>query len=122
MTKREQQIKKLMDLRGYSEEEATQIVLDDEATDKGVIHPWNLTKEQEKANRKARQVDKSDREKKAPVKRERKADNEKQELINLFIEALENEASDIEVLNKEREFEFIYKERKFKITLSAPRK
>ena len=122
MTKREQQIKKLMDLRGYSEEEATQIVLDDEATDKGVIHPWNLTKEQEKANRKARQVDKSDREKKATVKRERKADNEKQELINLFIEALESEASDIEVLNKEREVEFIYKERKFKITLSAPRK
>ena len=122
MTKREQQIKKLMDLRGYSEEEATQIVLDDEATDKGVIHPWNLTKEQEKANRKARQVDKSDREKKTPVKRERKADNEKQELINLFIEALESEASDIEVLNKEREVEFIYKERKFKITLSAPRK
>ena len=122
MTKREQQIKKLMDLRGYSEEEATQIVLDDEATDKGVIHPWNLTKEQEKANRKARQVDKSDREKKTPVKRERKADNEKQELINLFIEALESEASDIEVLNKEREIEFIYKERKFKITLSAPRK
>ena len=122
MTKREQQIKKLMDLSCYSEEEATQIVLDDEATDKGVIHPWNLTKEQEKANRKARQVDKSDREKKAPVKRERKADNEKQELINLFIEALESEASDIEVLNKEREVEFIYKERKFKITLSAPRK
>lgn len=122
MTKREKQIQKLMDLRGYSREEAIQIVLDDEATDKGVIHPWNLTKEQEKANRKARQVDKSDREKKAPVKRERKADNEKQELINLFIEALENEASDIEVLNKEREVEFIYKERKFKITLSAPRK
>ena len=122
MTKREKQIQKLMDLRGYSREEATQIVLDDEATDKGVIHPWNLTKEQEKANRKARQVDKSDREKKTPVKRERKADNEKQELINLFIEALENEASDIEVLNKEREVEFIYKERKFKITLSAPRK
>ncbi|MBQ8635899.1 hypothetical protein IJ425_07085 [bacterium] len=122
MNKREAQIKKLMDLRGYSEEEATQIVLDDEATDRGVIHPWNLSKEQEKANRKARQVDKADREKKAPVKRERKADNEKQELINLFIEALENEASNIEVLNKEREVEFIYKERKFKITLSAPRK
>lgn len=122
MTKREQQIKKLMELRGYSEEEATQIVLDDEATDRGVIHPWNLSKEQEKENRKHRQVDKSDREKKAPAKRERKADTEKREILALAIESLKPCVDDLNILNEEREVEFTYKGRKFKITLSAPRK
>lgn len=120
MIKREKQIQKLMDLRGYSREEATQIVLDDEATDKGVIHPWNLTKEQERENKKNRQVDKSDREKREAPKREKKVDNVKKELINLIIESLEVE--DLNIINDEREVEFIYKERKFKIVLSAPRK
>lgn len=57
--------------------------------------------------------------------RERKADDTKRTLIELLEETLKDETleevSDVVVTNIEREIEFKWGDRKFKLTLSAPR-
>lgn len=116
---REKQVQKIMKLRGCDREEALQVVLDDEAVDRGEPLPWDLTPEQKKVQKQARATDQGPREK---TTREKKQDTDKQELIQMFLSVLEPTATDINVLNQEREIEFKYNGRKFKITLSAPRK
>lgn len=107
---------------GITREEAIQLIEDDKAIDKGA-KMFELSKEQEKASKKARQTT-GKVEKKAPTKREKKSDNEKLILMSAFNEMLEQmeEVSNLEKLNKERETTFTFNGRKFKITLSAPRK
>ena len=56
------------------------------------------------------------------TKRERKADTEKADIIELIKNALEEISSDIEVTNKERQIDFSVDNRKFRVVLSAPRK
>ena len=51
------------------------------------------------------------------TQRERKEDTDKRTLITLLAEAV----GECEITNPEREIAFIYNDRKFKITLSAPR-
>ena len=56
--------------------------------------------------------------------RERKADDVKRALIETFKTCLEDEveeANNIVVTNIEREIEFLYGDKKYKLTLSAPR-
>lgn len=55
-------------------------------------------------------------------KRERKADADKRELIDLFVKTLELAEIAPNVTNIEREILFTFHDRKFKIVLSAPRK
>ena len=54
-------------------------------------------------------------------KRERKADNDKREIIQTLDDALCNLVDDVTVVNPEREILFTYNDKKYKITLSAPR-
>lgn len=114
---REKQVEKIMRLRGCDREEALQVVLDDEAVDRGEPLPWDLTPEQKKIQKKARATDQGPREK---AVREKKVDNDKKEIIETIIQALD--PMDLNIINQEREIEFKYNGRKFKLTLSAPRK
>lgn len=125
---RTQKIERMMKIYKCSYDEALQLVLDDEETDRGVLHEWNLTKEQEKEMRKYRQAE---REKALPsekpkekVKKERKEDNDKRLIISSIAEMLESSefSKNVEVVRVEGEIQFTVGERKFKIVLSAPRK
>lgn len=53
--------------------------------------------------------------------RERKADNDKKELMDLIIGRLDNRCESLTVNNPEREIEVVYRGRKFKVTLTATR-
>jgi DNA repair ATPase RecN len=54
-------------------------------------------------------------------KRERKADNDKREIIQTLDDALCDLVDYVEVVNPEREILFTYNDKKYKIVLSAPR-
>lgn len=116
-------VEKLMKKLGCTEAEALEIIEADKAIDKGV-KLFELTAEQEKASKEARQADSKPREKK--VTRERKADDDKAFLIEALMCGLADVAgidgSTVEVVNPEREILFHFKERKYKVVLSAPRK
>lgn len=118
------QVAKMMSLLGCSEEEALQVIEDDKRIDKGEdLFP--LTEEQKAVEKKMKNTD--TKTKKPTVynfnTRERKADNGKRALINLLAETVENVADGgtVDVTNPERELEFLFSGRKFKITLSCPR-
>lgn len=113
---------------GVSADEAREIAEADRRIDKGE-KLFELTPEQQKASKSARIVPR------APTaynfsKRERKADNDKRFLIDCLVWLLTEEtencgdhirATEIQVVNPEREVEFVYNNRKFKIVLSCPR-
>ena len=105
-----------------TEEEARQMIADDEAIDHGAdLFP--LTAEQEKASKQARGTGTRAY---TFTKRERKADNDKRELIDLLLYALEfcetpHEVTNITKMNPERQIDFVYNDRNFRIVLSAPR-
>ena len=119
-TEREKLIAKHISLLGISREEAEQLVVDDEAIDKGA-KLFELSAEQEKASKKARSI--GTRTTPTATKRERKADNDKAMLMETLQSALGElaEVTDIDVTNAEREMIFFCNDRKFKIVLSAPR-
>ena len=104
---------------GMTEEEIADIIKTDKEIDKGAKH-FELSAEQKKAEKKMRQADR-----KPTVyqldntggKRSKKADNDKAHLINLLADAI----GEVNIINPEREFEFVYNDRKFKVVLSAPR-
>lgn len=126
----EDRIKNIMKTLDCSKEEALQLIEDDKTVDrmtKAEEIQSDLTKEQRKASKKARTVAKAP---KAPTaykwetKKQKKKDTEKHDIINLFINALEGDtnAKNIKITNEDREFEFLYNDRKIKVTLIAPRK
>lgn len=122
-TEREKLIAKHISLLGISQEEAEQLVADDEAIDKGA-KLFELSAEQKKASKKARAIGtKTTPTKPTVTKRERKADNDKVMLMETLQSALGElaEVTDIDVTNAEREMIFFCNDRKFKIVLSAPR-
>lgn len=106
---------------GLTDKEIKQILADDKRIDKGE-KLFELTAEQSKTSKQARIVPRT------PTaynftKRERKADNDKRELIDLLVKTVSNQQGCVllEITNQEREFLFTYNDRKFKIVLSAPR-
>lgn len=116
------QVTKIMSLLGCTEQEALQVLEDDKRIDKGEdLFP--LTEEQKAVEKKMKNCDV----KKPTVykfdTRTKKVDEDKRYFINLFAETLENVADGgtVDVFNPERELEYLYKGRKFKITLSCPR-
>ena len=124
----EPQIQKIARILGVSADEAREIAEADRRIDKGE-KLFELTPEQQKASKSARIVPR------APTaynfsKRERKADNDKRFLMDCLVWLLTEEtencgdhirATEIQVVNPEREVEFVYNNRKFKIVLSCPR-
>lgn len=128
----EDRIEYIMRTLDCSEQEALQLIEDDKAVDrmtKTAEIQSDLTQEQKKASKKARAVAKAPKAKaptayKWETKKQKKRDNEKHNIIELFINALEGDTNvkDIKMLNEDREFEFLYNDRKIKVTLIAPRK
>jgi len=119
---RDEKVAKYMKLLKVSKAEATQMVIDDETIDNGGKCDWEveLTPEQKKIVRKARMADREI--KKEKVKRTRKENPDKKDLITALANALYNKGvENYEITNAEREISFTYNGTAYKITLSAPR-
>lgn len=111
-------VEKLMKKLGCTEAEALEIIEADKAIDKGA-NLFELTAEQEKASKQARQADSKPRSK--PTVREKKVDADKLEIIQCIDDALCCLVDNVEVVNPERELLCWFNERKYKIVLSCPR-
>lgn len=113
-------VQEIMELLGCDEETAKQVIADDERIDKGE-KLFEQTAEQKANSKKYRQG-----ERKPTVyvhtQRERKADDDKRKLVELIAAAVgmvtETEPT---VTNIERQIDFEYNGRKFRVVLSAPR-
>lgn len=112
-----QQLMKSLDL---TEAEAREILADDAEIDKGAdLFP--LTAEQEKASKQARATGTRKTEYQFS-KRERKPDSDKRCLIDLLFQSLDPQAdAHPTITNPERQIDFAYNGRQFRIVLSAPR-
>ena len=110
---------------GMTEEEIAELLEADKKIDQGE-KLFELTAEQEKASKQARQADRKPRAydlDNTGGKRNKKTDNDKLYLLECLQRGI-SEFADVyvhEVNNPEREFEFVYNDRKFKVVLSAPR-
>lgn len=110
---------------GMTEEEALEAIADDRRIDKGE-KLFELPPELAEGAKKARRADRKPNS--TPTKRERKEDEDKRFLIRLLNSALENsdnegftELPQITITNPERQIDFTFSGRKFRIVLSAPR-
>lgn len=124
---KEEMIKKHMNTLGITRDEAIQLIADDEEIDhmtRTSDIDGDLTDEQRKSAKKARQADRKPTVYKFDTsKRTRKENIGKRALIETIKEALENSGcTDLEVTNIEREIVFFADGTKYKIVLSAPRK
>ena len=116
-----------MRAQGYTEEEIEDMLKCDQEIDRGAdLFP--LDPELEKGAKKARRADRTDTPKKA--NRERKPNDDKRFLIDALVWAVTTDieqagdnvlATDVEIVNTEREFLFTYNGTKYKVVLSVPR-
>lgn len=115
---------KLANSLKISIEEAKQVLEMDKRIDRGE-KLFELPPELEAGAKKARRAD---RKKVENVKRERKPDEDKRDLIRYFESKLDDahrvdyDVNDIRVVNPERELEFTYNGIKYRLTLMRPRK
>ena len=108
----------MLDL-GCTEEEAYEVIEADRKIDKGE-KLFELDPELEKGAKKARQAPRKANA--TPTKRERKEDKDKQFLICILTKALTDwEVGEFTITNPERQIDFTFSGRKFRIVLSAPR-
>ena len=118
----EKKIESLMKNLGCDYETAKQVMLDDERIDKGE-KLFEQTAEQKAVSKKYRQGNRKPTVYKLD-KRERKADLDKAHLIHLLADWLgmiTKSETDLVVTNAERQIDFVYNGRKFRVVLSAPR-
>lgn len=104
---------------GFSDSEIAEVMEADRRIDKGE-KLFELSGEQKQTEKKMRQADRT------PTAytftpRERKADNDKRELIRLLIENMGENVENVQIINQEREFLFTFNNKKYKIVLSCPR-
>lgn len=120
MNKRVENLMKALDI---TEEEALQVIEDDKKIDKGE-KLFELSAEQEKASKKARQADRKPTVYKFDTSKRKRPENVgKRTLIETLQKAVEEIGADnVEVQNVEREFTFSVDGTKYKIVLSCPRK
>ena len=112
-----EQIDRLMQTLNITEEEARQMIADDEAIDHGAdLFP--LTPDQEKASKQARSTGTRAY---TFTQRKRKPDTDKRELIEWLARWLTATDGDLTITNPERQIDFTYNGRHFRIVLSAPR-
>lgn len=112
-----EQVEKLMKTLDLTEEEALQLIEDDKAIDRGA-KMFDLDPELEKGSKKARQAPRKANS--TPTKRTKKEDTDKGYLISEIVKALA-ECDKVEITNPERQIDFEFSGRKFRIVLSAPR-
>ena len=119
MSKQIEALRKL----GLTDAEIEQVLADDKRIDKGE-KLFELSAEQEKASKQARQADRKPTVYKldnTAGKRSKKEDSDKATLMNALFTAILPMCDTYEVTNAEREFLFTYNEKKYKVVLSAPR-
>ena len=110
-------IETIMKNLGVSEEEAKEILASDKEIDRGA-KLFELDPELEAGAKKARRAE---RKTTAPVKREKKVNPDKREIIQVLDDALCNLVDNVEdITNTEREIIFWYNDVKYKLTLSCP--
>ena len=124
---KEEMIAKHMNVLGITREEAIQLIADDEEIDRMTRTSdidGDLTAEQRKSAKKARQADRKPTVYKFDTTKRKRAENTgKRFLIEEIKKCLENAGADsLEVTNPEREIIFMSEGTKYKIVLSAPRK
>lgn len=124
---KEEMIVKHMNTLGITREEAIQLIADDEEIDHMIRTSdidGDLTVEQRKSAKKARQADRKPTVYKFDTTKRKRAENTgKRFLIDEIKKCLENAGADnLEVTNPEREIVFMSEGTKYKIVLSAPRK
>ena len=114
------QVQNLMTLLDCSEEQAKQVLADDERIDKGE-KLFEQTDEQKANSKKYRQGDRKPTVYKLD-KRERKADDDKRKLVELLAGAVGMVADgEPTMTNVERQIDFEFKGKKYRIVLSCPR-
>ncbi len=114
-----ERIEKLMTLLQVDEATALDIIKSDERIEKGE-KLFELSPTQKKAEKQMRST--GTRTQYTFTTRERKPNNEKRELLQLLENAVCGVSETlVEVVNPERELLFVYKGKKYKIVLSAPR-
>ena len=117
-------VEELAQRLNISVDEARQVQEDDKRIDRGE-KLFELPPELEAGAKKARRAD---RKKVETVKRERKPDEDKRELIQYLEGKLEDahhydmDLDNITITNPEREMEFTYNGKKYRLTLACPRK
>ena len=124
---KEEMIAKHISTLGITREEAIQLIADDEEIDRMTRTSdidGDLTAEQRKSAKKARQADRKPTVYKFDTTKRKRAENTgKRFLIDEIKKCLENAGADsLEVTNPEREIVFMSEGTKYKIVLSAPRK
>ena len=118
-------LKELARVLNITEDEAREVQQTDKRIDRGE-KLFELPPELEAGAKKARRAE---RKKVDTVKRERKPDENKRWLIQYLAVALEDADCDLDtnlenivVVNPERELEFTYSGKKYRLTLMRPRK
>lgn len=110
---------------GLTDEEIFDMYADDDDVDHGIEMPWDLSAEEHKKAMKNANADEHKKLKNA-VKRERKPNPTKAEIISALAQFLEEEApflpESVVVANKERMICFEYAGEKFDLTLIQKRK
>lgn len=124
-TKKETQKEAIMRILGVSSAEADQILADDKEVDRGKKHEWDLSDAEHKKAMKQANADEH-KKPKEPIKRERKANPTKGNIIAKIAEFLtENEditAENVSITNAERQISFKIGDNCYEITLIAKRK
>ena len=120
MTDFEKRVDELVETLGCSIKEAEEIIKADAEIDKGA-KLFEQTAEQKASSKKYRQGERKPMVPNLP-KKERKADDDKRGLIELLRSAVAMVADDAPtVTNIERQIDFEFNGRKFRVVLSAPR-
>lgn len=119
-SEKEKLIKKNMEALDISYKEAKELVEDDERVDRGESLPWDLTPEQMKVSKKARQADHA--KPKEKVKKEKKENVIKKEIIEKIYNLINENYENTNVENDERMISFSVGDENFEITLVQKRK
>lgn len=118
----EKEILHAMKTLDLTREEAIEMLQEDAEIERGA-DPHPLTAEQEKASKAARIVSTGPRT--TPIKRERKPNEDKRELIAAIEEMLtysDIQAEGVTITNPERQIDFEFRGNRYRVVLSAPRK
>ena len=117
----QKEVKRLQGL-GMTEAEAIETILYDDEVEHGKATEFDLTEEQAKIAKQYTAVDTKKRKAEYTfTKRERKPNEAKRELIQIFKQALDNAEIDNNVSNIERQIDFEYENRQFSVTLTEHR-
>lgn len=123
-TKEKAKVEKIMKLLDCSEEEAIDIVKNDEIIDKGGRTPYDLSEEQEKEAKKISAV--KDRKSKSADNMRGKVRAENPTKANIITELAEflteNGKENVNITNKERQISFTVADDTFELTLVQKRK